>query len=120
MSPPRMFEAEQDGRVLVLRPHKNVSSLADLDLFTETEELCAQLRQSEIDRVIVDFAEVEYFGSLMLESLRIVWNAVHEHGGKMALCNVSTVGREILEIARFDTLWPVCDSRSEALTSVEA
>jgi anti-anti-sigma factor len=120
MSPPRMFAAEQDGSVLVLRPHKNVSSLADLDLFNETKELCRQLHASEIDRVIVDFSEVEYFGSLMLESLRILWNEVHAHGGRMALCNVSPVGREILGIARFDTLWPVCASRSEAMTAVQA
>ena len=120
MAPPRMFEAEQEGRVLVLRPHKNVSSLGDLDLYTEVEEFCEQLRRSEIDRVVVDFGEVEYFGSLMLESLRILWNAVHAHGGRMALCNVSDVGREILAISRFDTLWPVCASRSEALSAVEA
>ena len=120
MAPPRLFEAEQEGRVLVLRPRGNVSSLADLDLFGEVDELCTQLRQSEIDRVVIDFERVEYFGSLLLESLRVLWNGIHPHGGKMALYNVSDLGREILAIAHFDTLWPVCASKDDAVARVQS
>ena len=109
-----LFHAEQEGDVLLIRPQHNVSSLADADLMGETSRLCAQLAQSEVKHVVVDFAPVDYFGSLMLEALRTLWNTLHAAGGKMALCNVSPVGREILEIARFDRLWPICDSCEEA------
>ena len=48
-----------------------------------------------------------------------VWKTVRDGGGRMALCNVSAVGGEILRIAGFDTLWPICASREEALEAVK-
>ena len=114
----KLFEAEQDGNVFLLCPRHNISSLADADLMGEMNQLCAQLGQSDVHRVVVDFSHVDYFGSLMLEALRMLWNAIHPAGGKMALCNVSPVGRDILEIARFDQLWPVLGSREEAIETV--
>lgn len=112
------FEAEQEGNVLLLCPQHSISSLADADLVGEMNRLCAQLGQSDVTSVVIDFSHVAYFGSLMLEALRMLWNSVHHAGGKMALCNVSPVGREILEIARFDQLWPVCESREAAIAAV--
>ena len=39
-------------------------------------------------------------------------------GGHIALCNASDVGREVLEIAKFDKVWPLVNSRAEALRTV--
>ncbi len=113
-----LFETEQNGDVFLLCPLHNVSSLADADLMGEMSRLCAQLAQSDMQRVVVDFSNVDYFGSLMLEALRMLWNSIPGAEGRMALCNVSPVGKEILEIARFDQLWPVLESRDEAVRAV--
>jgi hypothetical protein len=36
----------------------------------------------------------------------------------MAFCNVSAHEREILRATNLDQLWPICPSRSAALTAV--
>ena len=113
-----LFQAEQDADILLIRPQHSISSLADADLMGEMDQLCTQLGQSNVKHVVIDFAAVEYFGSVMLEALRLLWNTVHAAQGQLALCNVSPVGREILEIAHFDKLWPVCDSRDAAVRTV--
>jgi anti-anti-sigma factor len=77
------------------------------------------MQASAIKRVVVDLGEVSYFGSIMLEALLQLWNGLQDVEGKLALCCVSDVGREILCLAKFDTLWPICSSRSEALAAVQ-
>jgi hypothetical protein len=47
-----------------------------------------------------------------------LWKRVRGGGGKMAVCNVSETGREILQVTKFDTLWPIGPSRQEALKAV--
>jgi hypothetical protein len=44
-----------------------------------------------------------------------MWKRVKGKGGKLAICNVSPIGREVLSAARFDMLWGVRTSREEAL-----
>ena len=56
----------------------------------------------------------------MLELLVVLWKRVSARRGKIALCRVSEVGQEILRTAKFHTIWPIVDSREEALTKVGA
>jgi hypothetical protein len=37
----------------------------------------------------------------------------------MAFCGVSDHEREILKVTKLDGLWPICDSREEALKAVQ-
>lgn len=39
-------------------------------------------------------------------------------GGSLALCNLSTVGREVLQITHLDTRWPGYLSREKALSDM--
>ena len=38
----------------------------------------------------------------------------------LIICNVSSVGREILQTAKFYTLWDIYESREEAMSRVKA
>jgi len=115
---PKLLRSERLGSTLLLVPVGRVSSLIGDEARPELDGLLGQLQQPEVKHVVVDFAEVSYFGSIMLTTLHAIWKNVRAGGGKMALCNVSEVVREILQISQFDTLWPVCDSREEALALV--
>ena len=119
MPDPKTFNSEIDGRTLVVIPLGSVSSLAGQYFKPELDELLEQLQRPELQNVVVDLAEVSYFGTIMLGTMHQLWRRVRDAGGKMALCNVSTVGREILRVSGFDTLWPVCPSRDEAIGAVE-
>ena len=68
--------------------------------------------------VIIDLQQVARFGSSFLETLRKMWKVSKVRDGKLALCNVSDIGREILAVTKFDSLWLVCSTMEEALASI--
>ncbi|MCE9525659.1 MAG: STAS domain-containing protein [Planctomycetales bacterium] len=70
--------------------------------------------------MIVDFHQVPYFGSSLLEVLLSIWSQEQLRAGTMSLCNVSAAGREVLEVTRFDTLWTIYNTRAEALEAAAA
>ncbi|OHB73167.1 MAG: hypothetical protein A2V70_18100 [Planctomycetes bacterium RBG_13_63_9] len=111
---------ETEGNTLVVVPLGSVSSLAGESAKPELDSLLEQLEQGQIRNVVVDFLNVSYFGTIMLATMHTIWKRVRESGGKMALCNLSVVGHEILRISGFDTLWPICDSREEAMEAVRS
>jgi len=93
-------------------------SLIGDDLAYELTGLLEQFEQSDLRNAVIDLEKSSYFGTSMLQAMTAVWKRVRARGGKMALCNLSDTGHEILHVTRFDTLWPICSSRSEALQEV--
>jgi anti-anti-sigma factor len=105
---------------LVIAPQENVGSLADERIQPELNALVAQLDATKVQHLVVDFARVDYFGSSMLEALLRLWKHVHAQGGRVAVCNVSSIGRDVLQTGRFDTLWEVFDSREDAIKALDS
>ena len=120
MPVPQIFSVARDGDVLVVTVLCSVSSLADADILDEVQQVLDHLREPGLRGAVVDLARSGYFGSSMLEALRVIWNEVCAIGGRMALCNVSDVCREILEVARFNTIWPIVPALDDALQVVRA
>ena len=114
MSPPEIFSTTVIGSTLILEVRGPVSGLADDRALGELDRVLAELQGGPVDRVLVDFGQSPYFGSIMLETLRRIWNDVHGRQGRMVLCNVSPVGQEILQVAKFDQIWPIVATRSDA------
>lgn len=114
MTSDKIFTTTVEGATLILAVRGSVSSLGDDAALDELDSVIAQVHQGAIRHVLVDFGQSTYFGSIMLETLRRIWNEVHPRGGRMALCNVSPVGKEILQIAKFDQLWPIVETRQDA------
>lgn len=118
MSTPRVFQAESVGRTMIVVPVENSGSVGEEHLNAELNGLLEQIEQPQFSHVVFDFQKVSYFGSSMLAVMHALWKRVRAGNGRMAICNVSDVGREVLEISKFDTLWPVYASRKEALEAV--
>lgn len=115
-----IFTTQTDGPTMTIEVHGTVSSLADDSALGELNRIIEQIRAGAVRDVLVDFGQSPYFGSCMLEALRAIWRDVQRRGGQMVLCNVSPVGREILEIAKFDRLWPVVDTRQDGEHQIRA
>lgn len=120
MKIPRYFKTITVGPVLVVELLGPVSSLADNVVLQELEEVRADLRQGGHKALVVDLAKAVYFGSSLLEAIRILWNDLSASGGRIALCNPSDIGREVLQIAKFDHVWPLVDSRDDAIKLVSS
>ena len=114
MTEPRFFSTHRDGAALVVEVLQPVGSLADDSVLSELDRILAEIGTSAAHAVIVDFHRIAYFGSSLLEALRVVWRHLQPLGGKIVLCNLSPVGREIIELAKFDQVWPIADSFAEA------
>src|SRR5262249_31087673 len=120
MATSTIFTSRIDGSTLILEVHGTVSSLVDDAALAEVDKVLDILRSGTVQHVIVDFGQSPYFGSTMLETLRRIWNDVQAKQGRMVLCNVSPVGKEILQIAKFDHLWAVLPTRQDAERELKA
>jgi len=118
MSELPVFQTERAGDALVVVPQQDLGGLDALKIRPEVESLLGRLQGPEASGVVVDLQRVAWFGTSMLEVIHVLWRRVHPRGGKVALCNVSPVGREVLRVSQFDTLWTICASRDEALREV--
>ena len=114
----KLIHAELRHDTLIVELHKDVNQFADAELLNELSDLMQEMSESSVYHVIVDLGQLTYFGSLILESLRKLWTVVNSQQGKLVLCNVSDVSREVLHISRFDTIWPIYESCDAALTNI--
>ena len=117
-NPLKFFSTERDGDTLIAVPGSAARSLAGAEFATDRAALIEAIRHAEVRSVVVDFAHVPYFGSLLLDTLCMAWKHARECGAGMALCNVSSFGEEILRKAKLNVLWPVYPSREEAVTAL--
>ena len=78
------------------------------------------LREASTPLLVIDLGNVGSFGSPFLAMLIRCWKTVSERVGNMALSGVSADIRQLLKITRFDTLWPIYNSRREALDALNS
>ena len=113
------FDISVDGSTLVVVPTRNISSIAEAEVKDEWDEVLAKMQQSDVLHVIFDFHRISYFGSSMLEAMLQLWKQIRSKDGKLVVCNVSDTAKEILRLSKFDTIWPVCDTRDDATSELE-
>ena len=114
MSSQSIFGVERTNDTLFITLQKSLDGFDEVEMLDETDRLRPLIDDGKVRAVVVDFEQLSYFNSMMLEALLRLWRQVSAAGGQMALCKVSQVGREILQVSKFDSLWPICESRKEA------
>ncbi len=118
MSMPQIFDARVEGDTLVVLSLGSAGSLAGDEMAYELTGLLEQFEKADLRSAVVDLRNSPYFGTAMLQVMTALWKRVRARGGKMAVCGVSDTGLEILQVTRFDTLWPICSSQEEAIKAV--
>ncbi len=114
----RLFELEIIEDTLVISLLTENIGFADLRLSFELDDVYQHIERAENRHVLVDFSHINFFTSIVLELLRQIWLRVKERGGQLALCCLTPACQEILQLSRFDTLWPIHLNRSAALTAL--
>jgi anti-anti-sigma factor len=118
MTAPKYFTVDQHGDTLVFSAIDAIGGLVEDEARVEWDALLEQLSEQGAKNAIMDLGALDYFGSIVLELMVVLWKRVSAQGGKLAVCNVSEVGLEILRTAKFDTIWPIVTTREEALQAV--
>ena len=111
---------EEEGDALIVSPLVAFGHLLDPSVARQWKQIHDRLDNPAVKRLVVDLGELPYFGSIVLDWLVQLWNRIRARGGVMAVCNVTAVGREVLSLARLDTLWRVFDDRQQALAELSA
>jgi stage II sporulation protein AA (anti-sigma F factor antagonist) len=65
-------------------------------------------------RLVLDLAGVDYVSSIGLRVLMLAARRLKPLGGKVVVCAVQPMVKEVFEIAGFSMVLPIVDSRSEA------
>jgi anti-anti-sigma factor len=118
MTKPRFFRVESIGETLVFTAANNMGSLVEDDVRDEWEALLKEFDLHNAKNAVIDLGALDYFGSILLELMVVLWKRVSAKHGKLVICNVSQVGKEILQTAKFHTIWPIVATRDEALAAI--
>jgi anti-anti-sigma factor len=114
----RIFAIHVENSTLIVAPTGPISNLAGQDVQPELEQVAALVQQGSCRDVLVDMEKVSFFGSVLLGALNVIWKQTRQREGKLALCSLSSLGREIIHAAKFDTLWDIYPTRDEALKAL--
>ncbi len=111
-----MFEIEREGATIIVIPAVNLRELDDVA--SNAREAIDALSDLSIKNLVMDFHKTDYFGSTALALFIRFWKILADRSGHMAFCNLSDLQREVLSVTRLDTLWPICESREQAMKAV--
>ena len=112
------FELHQTGDTLLIVPRENITSPALERIQVSIQAILELIEESSVKNVVVDFGRVPRFGVTMLNVLRQFWKPIRARGGKMVICNLSSVGENVIRVSGFDTLWEMHSSRPTALEAL--
>jgi anti-anti-sigma factor len=120
--------SSSDDEALTIERH------GDLTVITATEELeriefgleelvsqlvLRPLRGQENPLIVFDLSRVDYFGSMFLALLIRCWKLALSQGGTMALAGVNERSRELLRVTALDMVWPIYQSKREAIEALQ-
>lgn len=124
-----MSSSESSEDVLIIEPHGDflVISVSRLimGLDHSSGEILAgmileRIKEQEVPLVIVDLAGVELFDSMFLSVLLRCWKSAVTRGGMMVICGAGERARELLKIVKLDLLWPLYETRNEAMAALSS
>jgi anti-anti-sigma factor len=118
MTVPKYLKGERIGDVLVVTPYFTHKSFTEPLVLDEWKQIAEELERPEVKHAVVDLGEIAYFGSTVLEWMVTIWKTTKSKDGRFAVCCLSDVGKEILTVARLNTVWIIADSRADAINAI--
>lgn len=108
---------ESDVTVIELGP--SYDSLDDEALSEFGGTVLDEAAHAEPPWVLLDLSGTSYIGSSFIELLVRAWKRLQQRGGALALCGVQPFCREVLNITRLDSLWPIYANRGDAIAAIK-
>lgn len=102
----------QEKGFLVLQ----VEGRLDIATSPEFEKNCAAFIEQGQQKIILDFANLEYISSAGLRSILAIAKKLKSGGGGLCLCALTGLVREVFDLSGFDNFLPVYEGVAQALT----
>src|SRR5260370_11850170 len=115
----KVFEIERVSETIVVTPLEELGEFGFRPMEAGAKKILPLLEDPTVLNVVMDFHRVDYYGSSALAFFIRLWKRVRNHKGRMALCELSEHGKEILKTSKLDQFWPVYPSKEEAVLVVE-
>jgi anti-sigma B factor antagonist len=112
------FTLERHGDLTVITATQALERI-EFGLEEQVAELILKpLRRQESPLIVFDLSQAENFGSMFLALMIRCWKLALSQGGTMALSGVTERTRELLRVTNLDTVWPIYDSKREAMEAL--
>lgn len=85
---------------------------------TSFEEECQSWVAKGAGTLIVDLSELAYISSLGLRSFVVIGKLQQEKGGSFRLCCLRGLVKQVIEITRLNTVFPIHESVEAAMADV--
>jgi anti-sigma B factor antagonist len=112
------FNIERHGDVAIITPSPEVEKMPENLMEQAAQMVLAPLRSDPPAGLIFDLSHVDYVGSVFLSFLLRCHKRVKEHGSEVAVVGASPRARELLHMTALDTLWPLYNTRAEAIANL--
>ena len=112
------FQVRRHGDVAVIIPSPQVEHLPETLLEPAAQMVLAPLREDPPNQIIVDLAEVRYFGSAFITFLLRCHHLLANRGSELVLAGVNPNIRELLRITNLEMFWALYDTASEAISAL--
>jgi len=116
--PEKVFHIDRVGETLVIAPQGPTMDFQYNDVHLDSNSLLRVLDEPDLKNVVIDMNVVNYIDSIIISSLLRSLTKSRQLGGTGVFCCVSDAVAEILKCIQLGKLWPVFETRDEALASM--
>lgn len=119
------FQFERCGRILILVPAHDLMDFRDADIRNSYNDAYRLIGTSDYDHLVIDFSELDHFGSTFVGIMIRLARKARQHGGEAVLCNLNDNLKGILktlmllENAQAGFFWKPFESREAAIKSLQ-
>lgn len=111
------FQTSIDGTIHIL----SVSGRLDPNGGKDFKDTMAVLADSEEKGdLVIDLENLEYMASAGFRELFLAGRKISRKGGRLVVCSLRGEVKRVFELARFDTAYPIFETRQEALDHLKA
>jgi anti-anti-sigma factor len=113
------FTIERRGELTVISATEELEHI-EFGLEEAVSEMILEPLRREVEpQIVFDLSRVSFFGSVFLALLIRCWKLVLSRGGTMVLSGVDDRSRELLRITSLDMVWPIYQSKREAIEALQ-
>jgi anti-sigma B factor antagonist len=112
------FTIERHGDLTIITATRSLETI-EFGLEEQVADMVLRpLRGQENPLIVFDLSQADNFGSMFLALLIRCWKLAMSQGGTMALSGVTDRTRELLRVTALDMVWPMYESKREAMEAL--
>jgi stage II sporulation protein AA (anti-sigma F factor antagonist) len=110
------FHCEND--VLVVAPSGMLGELDYEECQTDLDDVLKLAESQHVRAIVLDLGGIELFGSSAVGWFIELSHRVAAHGGRLVMCHLSSLGKEVLRASKLDRHWTLFETRDQALAAL--